>query len=216
MKVNLNRFTEETLGRVYGMKEFVTALDMAIPKANSDRELEISLQADERRWSDEEYVSERDQLDQRYRDWVSRFAHYATIILLHSLVEGQLFACADHVRATRSPAAPLRKTKRRALDRARRHLQDVAGFDVAEDREAWDHLLRLEQLRNIIVHGGGVVSEFDHAKVEALRRAYPGQLWIADGSEFRKPYVSISPGLCADFAAKVERFFRGLLSRVAV
>jgi len=216
MKVNLNRFTEETLGRVYGMKEFVTALDVAIPKANWDREREIGIQADEQQRSDEEYASKREQLDQLYRDWVSRFAHYATVILLHSLVESQLFACADHVRATRSSAAPVRKLKRRALDRARRHLKDMAGFDVAEDREAWVDLLRLEKLRNIIVHGGGVVSELDQETVEALQRAYPGQVWIADGSEFRKAYVAISPGLCADFAAKVERFFRGLLSRVAV
>lgn len=215
MRVNLNPFTVETWGRVYGTTTFITAVDIAIPQAQLHTEDALGVFADEQKLDDSEYSNERDMLEEQYRYWVARFATYAGVILLHSTVETQMFACADWVRSA-NRASLTKKPKRRMLERARRYLQEVSGFNAATD-EAWSDLLRLEELRGLIVHRGGNVGdvEVDRKLAERLRAAYPGKLWVLERSDLHVAYVAVSPVFCTEFGNLVEGFFRRLLGCVA-
>jgi hypothetical protein len=88
----------------------------------------------------------------------------------------------------------------------------VSAVDVTAD-EAGSHLLRLEELRHIIVHRGGSVerSEEDRKTVSRLQRHYKGQLWVAKRSELHDAHVHIAPTLVTQFAASAEAFFRRVM-----
>lgn len=215
MRVNLNSFTIDTLGRLGGVKAFVQAIDIAIPEAQLHVEESLRLLAQEHEWQPEEYQLERLMLDEQYRHWVPRLATYSAVVLLHSAVETLLFACADHVRAS-VESAIRKKTPRRGLDRARRSLQKVATIDVAIDK-AWPDLLRLEELRNIIVHRGGnlATSDRDRKAVDRLAGIYPSRVWVAVRSGLHDPCLCVSAAFCSESAKRVEGFGHQLLSKIA-
>ena len=125
------------------------------------------------------------------------------------LSRAKLFACGDRM------ANHHAKRKRRGLARAALYLKRVTGVDVRAD-EVWPHLLRLEELRHIIVHGGGSVerSEDDRKTVSRLQRHYRGRLWVAKRSEFHDAHVHVAPTLATEFAAMAEAFFRRLMLRL--
>ena len=204
--LKINRFRVETLGRVFGTKAFVSALDDAIPLAYERAQAALETWAEENGIDYAEFASERQMVEEWYGWWAPRLAGYSAIVAIHSLVETELFACGDRL------ANHQAKGKRRGLDRAASYLKRVSAVDVTAD-EAWPHLLRLEELRHIIVHRGGSVerSEEDRKTVSRLQRHYKGQLWVAKRSELHDAHVHVAPTLATQFAASAEVFFRRVM-----
>ena len=206
-----NRFRVETLGRVFGTKAFVAALDDAIPLAYERAQNALETWAEENGIDYAEFASERQMLDEWYGWWAPRLAGYSALVAIYSLVEAELFACGDRI------AKHGARGKRRGLERAASYLKRIAGLDVSTD-ETWPHLLRLEELRHIIVHRGGSVehSEDDRKTVSRLQRHYKGGVWIARRSELHDAHVHVAPTLPTEFAEAVEGFFRRLMLRLDV
>jgi hypothetical protein len=174
--IRINRFRVETLGRVFGTKAFVSAMDDAIPLAYERAQKALKGWAEETGLDYPEYVNEHRMLEEWYGWWAPRLATYSALVAIHSLVETELFACGDRM------AKGQTSRKRRSLERAASYLKRVANVDVRVD-EAWGHLLRLEELRHIIVHRGGSLegSDANRTVVSRLQRHYRGQLWVASG-----------------------------------
>ena len=209
--VKINRFRVQTLGRVFGTRAFVAAIDDAIPLAQERAQDALRLWAEENGIEFAEYDSERRMLEEWYGWWAPRLASYSALISVHSLVEAELFACADRADVPQTVV----KGKRRGLGRAASRLRRVTGVDVAADDD-WPHLLRLEELRHIIVHRGGSVerSDEDRNTVTRLQRHYKGQLWIAKRTELHDAHIHVAPNLCNRFATIAEEMFRRLMLRL--
>lgn len=204
--LKINRFRVETLGRVFGTKAFVSALDDAIPLAHERAQDALETWAEENGVDYAEFASERQMVEEWYGWWAPRLAGYYALVAIHSLVETELFACGDRM------ANHQARGKRRGLERAASYLKRAAAVDASAD-EAWPHLLRLEELRHIIVHRGGSVerSEEDRKTVSRLQRHYRGRLWLAKRSDFHDAHVHVAPTLATEFAATSEAFFRRLM-----
>jgi hypothetical protein len=206
--------TVETLGRVHGAREFINALDVALPTAQLHADDQLRIWAEEQGWDPAEYFSEQQILNEQYRSWIPRYARYAAVVLLHSIVETQLFACADHVQVLKG-VRDIKDRKRRGLDRGRRALLEASRINAGND-PGWRDLLRLEELRHIIVHrGGNIVTDSDRKLAERLTTNYSGKLWIVEAEDFQSAYIGISPGFCADFSNLVTSFFHWLLPKVS-
>jgi hypothetical protein len=207
--IRINRFRVETLGRVFGTKAFVSALDDAIPLAYERAQKALKAWAEETGLDYPEYVNEHRMLEDWYTWWAPRLATYSALVAIHSLVEAELFACGDRMANSHASG------KRRSLERAASYLKRVVNVDVRAD-EAWAHLLRLEELRHIIVHRGGSLEGSDENRkvVSRLQRHYRGQLLVARRSEFHDAHVRVAPTLATDFAASAEGFFRRLMLRL--
>jgi hypothetical protein len=207
--IRINRFRVETLGRVFGTKAFVSALDDAIPLAYERALNALKVWAEETELDYAEYANEHRMLEEWYGWWAPRLAGYSALVAIHSLVETELFACGDRM------ADHQARGKRRGLERAASYLNRVAGVDVRTD-EAWAHLLRMEDLRHIVVHRGGSVerSEDDRKTVSRLQRHYRGQLWITRRTELHDAHVHVVPTLATEFATFAEEFFRRVMSRL--
>lgn len=169
----------------------------------------LSVWAEENGIDYAEFASEQQMLSEWYGWWAPRLAGYAALVAIHSLVEAELFACADRL------AGHPGKGKKRGLNRAASHLERVTGMDVSTD-QAWPHLLRLEELRHILVHRGGSVerSEGDRKIVGRLQRHYRGQLWISRRTELHDAHVHVTPTFATELAAVAEGFFLRLMSRL--
>lgn len=210
--ITIKRFTVETLGRAFGTRAFVTALDAAIPEAQLQAEESLTVWAHENGVEFSEYVSELHVLKEHYGYWVPRLAAYSALVAVHSLVEAELFAAGDHFNGA-GGKGQVKRGKRRGLERARSFLKRTSGVDIGAD-EAWPDLLRLEDLRNIVVHRGGSVDIEEKKKLDGIERAYVGELWIAKRSDFHTPCLHVSPTMCARFADAAEGLIRRLVSQL--
>jgi len=135
-------------------------------------------------WERGEYAFESSILDQKFHAWIPTFAAYAATILLHSIVEVQLFAFAEHIGKKRGSKLRVKDMAGRGVEQSAIYLERVLLIDVKTDR-AWGRLSDLQSLRNIIVHRGGKRGEsYEHQKaVDELVRKYPEALELrkADG-----------------------------------
>ena len=197
------------MGRVVGTRAFVAALDAAVPQAHLAAGSALRAWAEAQGLDAAEYFSERDVLEEQHKWWVPRLAAYSAIVAVHSLVEAELFACADRLRAG------LKSPKRRGLDRARASFMRATAVDVTED-DTWPDMLRLEELRNIVVHRGGNVEQSDNDRkvVARLQKVYDSKLWLVKRSQLHGEYVHVTPTLCTEFAEKAEVLFRRLEAKI--
>ena len=194
-----------TSSRLAGMKRLLQALDKGIPETEWDAREDLRKLASEHEWPAGEYFLEDQILDEEVGYWMRRLAWYSVAALLHSLVESQLFACGDSVRAARGEKlnSPI---KRRTLDRARKYLKSASGFDVLSDPK-WPDLLRLEEIRSIVLHRGGTDGESDKKRIDRLAAAYPGKLVVAEQPDPYHHHIFISKSFCGDFVEFIEGFF---------
>jgi hypothetical protein len=201
------RVVTVTFARLAGIKRLLQAIDTGVPEAEWASRESLQRTAAAADWPAEEYFLEDKILDEELGYWMRRLAWYSVVALCHSLVESQLFACGDSVRVARGEKVNV-AIKRRALDRARQHLRSESGFDVRSD-PAWPDLLRLEDIRGIVLHRGGSDGESDaeRTKVQQLAEIYPGKLQVNDQRDAYHHHIFITKSLCDQFVEVIEGFF---------
>jgi hypothetical protein len=203
------RIVVETFGRLRGVRALITALDTGVPEAWWKEQQSLQASSAAEGWDQGEYDVELQVADEKFRFWARRFATYAAVILLHSVVETQLFASADQLR--RRSGTSLFRGKRRGLDRARQQLKVLSGLDVRAD-PAWRALLDLEGLRNVIVHAGGALTaEEDERWLARLVARHQRTLWLSERSPAYESHVVVSLRFSTQLLEVVDAFFRLIL-----
>lgn len=210
----INFFVLNALNRALGIRAFIEHADKSIPEMEWQAQESLKGLAKEEGWEYSQYDGERQGLEADYRHSIPRYTAYSAVILLWSLVETQLFACADLVGEQRGSVFRVRELKGPPLEAAARFLRQVSGLDIKAD-PAWQQLRDLQDLRDIIVHRDGRKgSVLDQQQTfERLVAKYKPDLSAADtfpvGSE-----LWVSMRLCSTFGEVVldflKRLFRGL------
>lgn len=205
----INFFVVETFERLAGVRALIDHADKSIPEMERQTKEALKRLAEDQGWEFGEYSVERDLLDDKYWHWVPRYSGYSAVILLYSIVETALRACAERVGKERASAFGVSDMKGNGLDPSVRYIERVTGIDAKKD-SAWPHLQDMQALRNILVHRGGRRStsaahqnEFDGLvdRCEGLSKA--SRLGADD--EF---WVALR--LCREFVGQVEDFFKRL------
>ena len=200
------RLVHETFGRLRGLRALLGSLHTGLLEAAWHEEEELQRRAETGDLEYSDLQVETQLKDERFQFWVPRFAGYSAITLVHSLVETQLFECVAAVRTKVGRPSPV--PKRRGIDRARNQLRMVTDFDVSKDL-AWSSLLDLENIRNFLVHSGGVPT--DEAQTRWLARLaddYKGKLWMSDGLYWYNRHLVVTLRLGAQFVETADGFFR--------
>jgi hypothetical protein len=96
-KIYLDRLVIATFQRLFGVTAFLEAIDTAIPTLEATENQYLEHLAAQEGWEPSDTAIEKIELDAKYMTWVPTFAAYSIIILLHSIVENQLFALADRL-----------------------------------------------------------------------------------------------------------------------
>jgi len=196
-----------TFQRLFGIAAFLETIGTAIPMLEANENQYLERLAAQEGWQYSDYAIEKIELDAKFRTWVPRFATYSIIILLHSVLETQLFAFAERLGKKRDAKLRVKQVAGRGLEQAALYLEGVVSFPVKVD-PVWSLLQDLQLLRNIVVHRGGNCGDSpDHLKaVDGLIRRHPNKLELlkADGVHEQ---IWISMNLCRDFAREIEEFF---------
>jgi len=151
---SFNSVVVETFARLDGVLALMDTLDDGIPAVEEKEHSYLERLAKEGDWEYEDYVAERDVLNQKFRIWAETFAAYSATILLYSIVETQLDALAKYVGEDRHSNLRVGDMAGKGADRAASYLERVQSIPVMTLAE-WDRLKDLQTLRNVIVHRGG-------------------------------------------------------------
>jgi hypothetical protein len=152
-------------------------------------------------------IARNTHLNNKFHTWVPTFAAYSVTILLHSIVETQLDAFAEHMGKKLGSKLRTRDMAGKGVDRSANYLERALSIDVKTD-PAWSRLKDLQSLRNIMVHGGGKPGESQKAQksVGDLVRRYPQALKLRKADGFHEQ-IWMSMSLCRDFAQSIDGFF---------
>src|SRR5438128_524850 len=101
-KIHLDFLVLETFDRLFGVTAFLEVVDKAIPETEWREQEALKQLAEGEHWDYADYAGQRQVLDQKFRHWLPRYAGYSVVILLHSVVETQLFNYAQRVGSIRS------------------------------------------------------------------------------------------------------------------
>ncbi len=112
------RLVHETFGRLRGLRALIRSMDVGFPEAAWGEEQTLQQQAEDGTLDEGDYQIESLLHGERFRFWVPRYAGYSAIIMVHSLVESQLFACVAAVQAQNGGAVRGKATGHRPSERA--------------------------------------------------------------------------------------------------
>jgi len=181
-----------------------------IPAVEEKEHRYLEQLANEGDWEYGEYAVERDILNQKFHSWVPTFAAYSATVLLHSIVETQLDAFAEHIGKKQGSKLRVKHIAGNGVERSATFLDRVLSIEVKTD-SAWSRVQDLQSLRNIIVHRGGKrgQSSEHQNEVDRLVKRYSQALEIRkiDGLHDQ---IWMSMNLCRDFALDVDGFFERL------
>jgi hypothetical protein len=206
----INFFVLNALNRAIGIRAIIVHAEKTIPEMEWHAQEALKALAEEEGWDYWQYEGEKQGLEADYRHSIPRYAAYSVVILLWSLVETQLFACADLVGKEKGAVFRVRELKGAPIEAAALFLKQVSGLDIKAD-PAWQQLRDMQDLRDMIVHRDGRRgSTPEHRKnFDRLVAKYSPDLSQADslplGSE-----VWVSMRLCKTFAQIVQDFLKRL------
>ncbi|MGO9268916.1 MAG: hypothetical protein ACLQOO_01415 [Terriglobia bacterium] len=217
MKITIDPLAITTFGRLAGVHALISLLDNSMPEVEWQEAEALNRVAKELDWDFGDYGVQRQLLEERFRYWIPRFSAYSIIILLHSIVETQLFACAQRVGQNPGAVFHVRDMRGRGQESAVLYLRKAGSVDVTKD-PVWSRIQDLHELRNIIVHRGGTRGESpEHQKTfDGLLSKYAPQVASADHPSSLYGEMWVSLRLCAGFATDVEAFFSRTLRAIGV
>jgi len=204
---HFNPLVIETFARLHGVLAFLETMNDGIPTVEEKEYRYLDQLAAEGGWEQSEYFGETDILDAKFHTWIPTFAAYSVTILLHSIVETQLDAFAEHMGKKAGSRLRIRDMAGKGIDRSANYLERVLSIDVKTD-VAWSRLKDLQSLRHIMVHRGGKPGESQEARksVGDLVRRYPRALELRKADGFHEQ-IWMSMNMCRDFAQDVDGFF---------
>ena len=204
--IHLDSLTITTTARLAGVKALIHLLQEAMPEFEKRENDELLRLARELNFEAGEYFMERQILDQKFQVWLPRFAAYSIIILLHTILEVQLSACARHV-AKRTNSNFPQAGKGSGFRASATYLADTNVYDAMGD-DAWTTLEDLCNLRHIIAHRAGSKGHSKrHLKVaEKLATKYSSDLKFPDPDKDWPREAWISLPLWNRYADSVEAF----------
>jgi hypothetical protein len=214
VKVRIDPLAIRTFQRLAGVRAFIDLLDGSIPEAEW-REREALQQLAREQDLDFGDFDVRDRvIDEHFGYWMPRLSAYSAVILLDSVVEAQLFACAERVSRRTKVELGVRRGQGIA-ESAARFIREASGVNVTAD-PAWPGLRDLHELRNIIVHRWGTRGDSpQHQGVfDRLVRTYAPGLSSADQPSWLYGELWVSLRLCSQVAKEVEGFFSRLLKAI--
>ena len=92
-----NFLAGDTFDRLVGLKALIEHAANSIPEMERQAQEALKSRAKSGGWDFDDYRIEQQILEENYGHWVPRYTGYSTLVLLYSIVETQLLACADRV-----------------------------------------------------------------------------------------------------------------------
>ena len=200
VKIRMEMVVFDTLGWIWGVRAYIEQMERTLPEAEERERDELRDLAQ----TYESYSEGKSEVESKWDYWIPRVLSYSLIILVHSIVETQLVALCERLRAKHGKSLKVSELSGSPIERAKIFLSKVVELNVGEDPD-WETLRDLAKIRNAIVHHGGALgTDQQKEAIEILVAKYSPELLIHIGD------VRPSLALCKRFLDTVEVFFRRL------
>ena len=215
MRLRFNFLALDTFNRLLTTTDFINLLNDALPTKALQVQDELKLIAESGGWDYVDYEVERQSLDEKFDHWMPRLAAYSCVILLYSIVENQVQACAEQVGKMHNSRFRVQDLRGGGVDQAALYILRVAGVDVTKD-SAWPEIDTLRRLRNLIVHYGGKAGEKHKDLIADLCKGYPNYVRSEESQWPPHGQIWISMNLCSLFGDHVTEFFKRLFKTLGL
>ena len=158
VRIRIDFLLEDTLSRLTGVRAIIAHADKSTPEMERKAQEELKSKAEGEHWEWVDYDVERQLLETSYQHWIPKYTGYSAIMLLWSIVETQLLACAERIGREKVFPFRVRDLKGTTMDASVLFIRTVTGVDATKDT-AWPFLRDMQKIRNIIVHRGGARGE---------------------------------------------------------
>ena len=214
--LRFDSLASDTFARLEGLKALIEHAVDSIPQMERQVQEALKSRAESEDWDFGDYCVEQQVLESNYGRWVPKYAGYSALVLLYSIVETQLLACADRVAKDKSSVFRARDIKGSALEGPILLIKKLTSIDAKQDC-AWPYLKDLQALRNIIVHRAGMrgqVEQYQKEFDDLLRRhkeriSKIKDLWSDDS-------LWIPMETCKFFTLEMEQYFKRLFTKLGL
>lgn len=215
--VKIDFFAWEFKSWLSGTRTFLELLSHAVSEAAAaEAAAKLKQRAESEGWEADDYFAEDDVLQEDFEHWLPRLSTYAVIILLQSLVETQLHACARRLRRDQALNLDVKDLHGTGVLPAKTYLIKIANLDIANDL-GWHELSNLQDIRNIIIHRRGRPGESSDQRdvVNRLLKEYPEDLTLNPArsrgvTNTKEQELAITFRLCSHFLREIDEFFQRL------
>lgn len=159
-----------------------------------------------------EYSVRREILEHETEYRLPRFAAYAVVTLLHTILEVHLRECANEAMVWKSLQFSPDDMKGSGIEAYGMYLAKSGVYNVEGD-SAWTRMKHLRDLRNLIVHGAGSPGKQKKRLVNRLKQEFK-RAFKYSGDRWQWNEIWISPELCQQLTDEVEGFAGRCLSAV--
>lgn len=211
MPIRIDEIEIKTNDRLDGVRSLLSVLADGIPDYESRKQEELRKLEQNRAMDIGEYSVRRDILEHEAGFRLPRFAAYAVVTLLHTILEVHLRECAFRAMKAKGLRFAPDDLRGRGIETYATYLTKSDVFKVEHDK-TWPAMKDLRDLRNLIVHGAGTPSR--QRTVNRLKQNLKEgfEYSRAKGSWWNEIWVSLE--LCQQFTDKVEEFAGTCLSAV--
>ena len=211
MPIRIDEIDIRTKDRLAGVRSLLSVLGDAISEYETRKRAELRKLEQNRAIDIVEYSVRQDILEHEAGFRLPRFAAYAVVTLLHTILEVHLRECAGRAMKSKGLRFAPGDLRGSGIEAYATYLTKSEAFNVGGDK-AWPTMKDLRDLRNLIVHGAGTPSK--RRTVNRLRHNLKEgfEYSRAKGSWWNEIWVSLE--LCQHFTDEVEEFAGRCLSAV--
>ncbi|MDE0106813.1 MAG: hypothetical protein OXN96_03340 [Bryobacterales bacterium] len=211
MPIRIDEIEIKTKDRLAGVRSLLSVLGDAIPEYEARKRAELRKLEQNRAIDIVEHSVRQDILEHEAGFRLPRFAAYAVVTLLHTILEVHLRECASRAMKSNGLRFAPDDLRGSGIEAYATYLTKSEVFNVGRDK-AWPAMKDLRDLRNLIVHGAGTPSR--RRTVNRLRHNLKEgfEYSRAKGGWWNEIWVSLE--LCQQFTNEVEEFAGTCLSAV--
>lgn len=207
----------ETLGWISSVRAYLEEIETIMPSAKHRAIKQLSETTKPEKWDTATFELETAILESNFDDHFPRLLRYSIVTLLHTVVETQMIRLANYLRRKQGLSLTVNDFRGTGIKRMKLYLNKVVSLNVADD-PAWKKLCDLNDLRDIIVHRGGLQgSDKDQQKVvRRLIKEYNGGLSLLGPAKSPDSEIEVSLDFCRCFLNTIEQFFRRLFEKAGL
>jgi hypothetical protein len=206
-----------TLGWISSVRAYLEEIETIMPSAKHRAINQLSETTNREKWDTATFELETAILESNFDDHFPKLLRYSIVTLLHTVVETQMIRLANYLRRKRGFSLQVNYFRGTVIERTKLYLNKVVNLNVVDD-SAWKKLRDLNDLRDIIVHRGGLQgSDKDQQKVvRRLIKEYNGGLSLVGPAESPDSEIEVSLDFCRCFLNTIEQFFRRLFQKAGM
>lgn len=130
----------------------------------------------------------------------------SVFLSLYSFLENQLVVLCKQIQSRKRISLSVNDLNDSGIEKASKYLKKVVGIDFPDNTKEWTYIKQCNQLRNCIVHNGGIVNEENKKLLNAIA-TIPS---VKAEYNLLEKGIKLEKEFCLDFIMNIESLWKQL------